>query len=121
MSDMPIDRTTITKEELGELEAEELPVPVTILDASCSDDEIESVMGALSRSAVLGLDTETKPSFHKGEGNKVSILQLSDHERSVIIKLLTFDGKEDKASRLAPVARVLADDSTLLVLSLIHI
>ena len=120
MSDMPIDRTTITKEELGELEAEELPVPVTILDASCSDDEIESVMAALSRADVLGLDTETKPSFHKGEGNKVSILQLSDHERSVIIKLLTFDGKEDKASRLAPVARVLADDSTLLVGVSIH-
>lgn len=120
MSDMPIDRTTITKEELGELEAEELPVPVTILDASCSDEEIESVMDALSRASVLGLDTETKPSFHKGEGNKVSILQLSDHERSVIIKLLTFDGKEDKASRLAPVARVLADDKTLLVGVSIH-
>ena len=120
MSDMPLDRTTITKEELGELEAEALPVPVTILDAACSDDEIKSVMSALSRAAVLGLDTETKPSFHKGEGNKVSILQLSDHERSVIIKLLTFDEEEDKSSRLAPVARVLADDNTLLVGVSIH-
>ena len=44
-SDMSIDRTTITKEELGELEAEELPVPVTILDASCSDDEMEASRG----------------------------------------------------------------------------
>lgn len=113
------DHTTISKEELGELEAEEIPIPVTILDASSPDELISSTMEALSEAPVLGLDTETKPSFQKGVNHQVSLLQLSDHRQSVLIKLLSF-APEEKRQRLAPVAKLLRDDTTLLVGVSIH-
>lgn len=116
---IPTDHTTISKEELGELEAEEIPIPVTILDSASSDELIKATMASLSEAPVLGLDTETKPSFQKGVNHQVSLLQLSDHKQSVLVKLLTFT-EEDKRERLEPIARLLRDDSTLLVGVSIH-
>lgn len=116
---MTTERDTISKEELGALEAEVLPLPITILDTDSADEEIREVMQALSQSPVLGLDTETKPSFEKGITNSVSILQLSDHNRTVIVKLLSFS-PEEKKSRLEPIAQILADPSILLVGVSIH-
>lgn len=116
---MTTERDTISKEELGALEAEVLPLPITILDSDSTDDEIREVMSALAQAPVLGLDTETKPSFEKGVTNSVSILQLSDHSRTVIVKLLSFS-PEEKKSRLEPVAKILADPNILLVGVSIH-
>lgn len=115
----PTDHDTISKEELGDLQAEEIPIPVVILDASSPDELIRSTMAALAEAPVLGLDTETKPSFEKGGAHPVSLLQLSDHRQAVLIRLLTFS-PEEKAERLAPVARLLRSDSTLLVGVSIH-
>lgn len=107
-------RKSISKEELSELEAEVIPLPIVLLDSTSSDDEIRETMSRLSQEPVLGLDTETKPSFQKGTNNPVSILQLSGHRFSVIVRLLSFD-PETKEERLEPVARLLADPEILLV------
>jgi len=43
----------------------------------CSDDELLAVADQLKTAKILGFDTETKPSFKKGQIFKVALLQLS--------------------------------------------
>jgi ribonuclease D len=46
-----------------------------------------NVIGEISRSEILGFDTETRPSFRKGRRNKVSLLQLADDSNAWIFRL----------------------------------
>ena len=43
---------------------------ITIITAG----EAEKAVDCLLNSDIIGVDTETKPSFHKGEQNKVALL-----------------------------------------------
>ena len=85
--------SNITKEELNELDIESLEVPVTLIDDQTSREEIATVAERLSGYPVLGLDTETKPSFEKGVVHKVATLQLSSMEESVVVRLSKFGKK----------------------------
>ena len=40
---------------------------------------------------ILGLDTETKPSFHRGDGHKVALLQVSSHDICFLFRLNHID------------------------------
>lgn len=52
-----------------------------------NDREIHSVLSNLSSAKILGFDTETKPSFKKGEVFKVALLQLSTETDAYLIRL----------------------------------
>jgi ribonuclease D len=52
-----------------------------------SDAELLSVAEALSSAPELGFDTETKPSFKKGDYFKVALLQLSTDSDAYLIRL----------------------------------
>ena len=49
--------------------------------------EMESAIKILSNENLLGFDTETRPSFKKGESNKVSLLQLSCDSEAFLFRL----------------------------------
>lgn len=53
----------------------------------CDDQELQSAARALSSAKELGFDTETKPSFKKGEVFKVALLQLSTETDAYLIRL----------------------------------
>jgi len=53
----------------------------------CSDDELLKATEALSKETALGFDTETRPSFVKGQVYKVALLQLSTEKDAYLIRL----------------------------------
>lgn len=56
---------------------------ITILTAG----EAEKAVDCLLNSDIIGVDTETKPSFHKGEQNKVALLQVSNRDICFLFRL----------------------------------
>ncbi len=52
-----------------------------------NDAELTSAASALREVTILGFDTETRPSFKKGEVHKVALLQLSTETVAYLIRL----------------------------------
>ena len=75
---------TITKEEINELPLEAFEGEIVIID---SNEGLEEAVDYLKQFPVLGFDTETKPSFTKGNVNPVALLQLSSFEKSFLFRL----------------------------------
>jgi ribonuclease D len=48
---------------------------------------MESALKSLSEEAILGFDTETRPSFKRGEKHQVALLQLSTEENAFLFQL----------------------------------
>lgn len=53
-----------------------------------SDYEVLPALEILKKTNIIGFDTETKPSFKKGEVYSVSLLQLSTHTEAFLFRLL---------------------------------
>lgn len=84
-SELPkIWKTSITKAELAELPAETFSGKITVIE---NENEIEAALEVLSRSPLIGFDTETKPSFKRGERHMVALLQLSNAEECFLFRL----------------------------------
>lgn len=67
-------RTNITSEELNQLPLRAFSGKVTLItDASM----LTSIVKEIARHDVLGFDTETRPSFKRGQSYKVALLQLA--------------------------------------------
>lgn len=52
-----------------------------------SSGETESAVNYLLSQPILGVDTETRPSFKKGVNHKVSLLQVSSHDICFLFRL----------------------------------
>lgn len=52
-----------------------------------SEEELNIWLPLLLKSSVIGFDTETKPSFKKGQTNNVALLQLATSELALIIRI----------------------------------
>ena len=79
-----IYKPTITNEEANALPAAQFRGEIIIVD---NDDQVEAMCQYLSEQAILGFDTETRPSFKAGVSNRVALLQLSSAERCYLIRL----------------------------------
>jgi ribonuclease D len=55
----------------------------------CSNEELLAIADDLNTAKILGFDTETRPSFKKGQVYKVALLQLSTQDDAYIIRLHT--------------------------------
>lgn len=75
---------SITKEEINELPLEAFEGEIVIID---SNEGLVEAVDYLKQFPVLGFDTETKPSFTKGNVNPVALLQLSSFEKSFLFRL----------------------------------
>jgi len=77
-------KTKITKDEVNLL-------PVVIFEGKITlvDDlsKIDPAIEELRRSAIVGLDTETKPSFTRGTHHKVSLVQISTLDHCFLFRL----------------------------------
>ncbi len=52
-----------------------------------SPEEAERAVEVLSKTTILGLDTETKPNFSGRRQNKVALLQVSTHDICFLFRL----------------------------------
>ena len=91
--------TTITKDSLNDLPLFRFNGPVEIVS---SDDQVPAAVKALRKETLLGFDTETRPSFRKGQNYPPALLQLAGSSTVYIFQLL-------RLKRPDPVMEVLAN------------
>lgn len=75
---------TISKEELAALPAAPCKGNIILVD---KPELVEEASRILSNEKLIGFDTETKPSFRRGQNHKVSLLQLSTHSTCFLFRL----------------------------------
>jgi ribonuclease D len=76
--------TTISNAEINELELGRFEGPVELVTTTT---ELKSVMMKLSKEKVVGFDTESKPTFKKGEFNNISLIQISTQKVAFLIRV----------------------------------
>lgn len=74
----------ITKEEISMLPQANFGGHIIVINSPL---DCRKALKYLSQQPILGFDTETRPSFHKGRPHKVSLLQLSTAEECFLIRL----------------------------------
>lgn len=52
-----------------------------------SDREADRAVDYLLRQSILGFDTETRPSFRRGQMHKVALLQVATHDTAFLFRL----------------------------------
>lgn len=75
---------SITKEQLAELPAAHFDRSVVLVD---SEEGARLAADILRKETELGFDTETRPSFRRGQSFNVALLQLSTHSVCFLIRL----------------------------------
>lgn len=80
---MVIQRS-INKEELKELPKAVFPGRIVVIQ---TEAEAEKAVGYLSTQKAVGIDSETRPSFTKGQSHKVALLQISSEECCFLFRL----------------------------------
>lgn len=94
-------RTKISKEEVNELPLAEFEADIVVVD---TEEKVVEAMAYLNKCKEVGIDTETKPVFKRGQTHKVALLQVGDLKRCFLFRLnmIVFPGE---------LARFLADKS----------
>jgi len=77
-------KTSITKAELTELPAATYEGKINIVD---TPENALTASHVLREAGTIGFDTETRPSFRRGEHHFVSLLQLSTTSESFLFRL----------------------------------
>jgi len=77
-------RTEISKEELKEFPIKQFEGDIYLLDSEVIPQD---VIAYLQLQSILGIDTETKPSFKKGVSHQVSLLQVATEDAVFIFRL----------------------------------
>lgn len=81
----------ITKDEINALPLVSYEGPVSLVD---SDDMLHEVISDLEKETVLGFDTESRPSFKKGQIFPVSLIQLGGENHVWLFQVQKFDDHE---------------------------
>lgn len=74
----------ITKQQVAELPTVKFDGAITLVE---KPEEVAEAVAYLRSCDVVGFDTETKPSFRKGQTNKVSLIQVSTADRCFLFRL----------------------------------
>lgn len=77
-------KRTISKEELKDLPKAIFPGRIFVIQ---SESEAQKAVNYLQSRPVLGIDSETRPSFTKGHSHKVALLQISSEECCFLFRL----------------------------------
>ena len=77
-------KKTISKEELLEYPINRFRGDIFVIQEL---QHVKQATDILSKQKILGFDTETRPSFRKGQNNKVSLLQLSTSKQAFLFRL----------------------------------
>lgn len=94
-------KTKITKEEVNQLPVIVFEGKITLVDDL---SKVQPAIDELRRSKIVGIDTETKPSFTRGTHHKVSLVQISTLNHCFLFRL-------NKINFPAALAEFLSDKS----------
>lgn len=98
-------QTSITKEEINNLPLFRYEGPVEIVG---TQGAMMAAVAELRGEVVLGFDTETRPSFKRGQNYPTALLQLAGEHKVFLFQLL-------QLPTLAPLAGLLSDPAILKV------
>ncbi len=79
-----IVKRTISKDQISELPKAKFSGKIVVVQ---SQKELEKAIHFLSTQHMVGIDTETRPSFVKGQTHKVALLQISTREICFLFRL----------------------------------
>ncbi len=74
----------IPKETLNELPLDYFKGEIILIE---NQDQMAFYLPEIAGNDLLGFDTESKPSFKKGQKNQVALIQLSTHEKAYLVRL----------------------------------
>lgn len=74
---------TISKEKLATLPSAEYKGEIFIVD---NEEKLEEAIKELRASSIIGFDTETRPSFRKGQTYQVSLIQMATPSKCFLIR-----------------------------------
>lgn len=83
---------TITKEEINACELGCFEGPVELVQ---TEQEFIEAVKALSIEPVIGFDTESRPSFRKGEHHPIALIQLSSPSKAYLFRVNKFENLPD--------------------------
>ncbi len=95
----------ITKQEINDLPLFKFRGKVTVIS---KQSDVPKAIEQLRREKVLGFDTETRPSFQKGQNFPAALLQLSGANEVHLFQLLQLED-------ISPLTELLADESIIKV------
>ena len=75
---------SIEKEAISQMPRVTFPGRIHVISAI---SQVKSAAAALRTATAIGFDTETKPSFHRGERHNVALLQLSTDTDAFLFRL----------------------------------
>jgi len=99
VSQPPPFPSTIAKEQINTLPLARYAGPVTVI---AKQRDVAGAVDYLRDETLLGFDTESRPSFRRGDNHPVALLQLAGVERVFLFQLQLLDDP-------APVFALLAD------------
>lgn len=79
---------SIDKDKINELPVGAFPGKISIILPRSPHEKIERSIRVLGSSRILGFDTETKPSYRKGESYPIAIIQLSTERHAFLFRIL---------------------------------
>lgn len=77
-------KLSITKQQISTMPVATFGGSITVVD---TPERAAEAAAVLMRERVIGFDTETKPSFKKGQSNKVALMQLSTLDQCFLFRL----------------------------------
>lgn len=75
---------SIPKQAIAEMATVTFPGTITVVD---TPEGASEAVNALSGESLVGFDTETKPSFRKGQSHPVALMQVSTDTHSYLFRL----------------------------------
>lgn len=100
----------IDKEAINKLEVRQFEGEIRIVD---TNDSFKKALRELKKYSVLGFDTETKPTFKKGDQHKIALIQISNSKIAWLIRV-------NKIGLPPALVSLLEDDSVLKIGAGLH-
>lgn len=102
----------ISKEEVNQLDVEEFSGKIIVVD---TPRKIKQALETLGEQTIVGIDTETKPSFKRGVVHKVSLIQIATVDECYLFRLNKIGFPEQlsllfSSSKITKVGLALRDD-----------
>lgn len=74
----------LTKEEIPNYPVKRYEGEIILID---KDNQIDKAIKEIAKETIIGLDTETRPSFTKGNSYKTSLVQIATSEKVYLFRL----------------------------------
>lgn len=76
--------SNISREEVNSLPKGEFQGDIYVIE---NNKDVPRIMPLLSEKNLLGFDTETKPAFRKGTGNRTALIQMASAEQCFLFRI----------------------------------